>query len=337
MIATTNYSHPLVSVVMPVYNGEKYLREAVESILNQTYTNFEFLVINDGSTDTTFGIVSSYKDQRIRIINNETNIKLIASLNKGLDLAKGDYIIRMDADDVSLSNRIERQVEFMQAHPNIGVCGSFYQTIDKEEKVIKYPIDHNELAVSLLFYNPICHPTVIIRNSVILKNGLRFKEEYIHAEEYKFWADCMNYSELANIPEVLLNYREHASQISNIYSSLQINTSQKIRRELLVKIAPDLVQDDFRTWEDCIVTGKDVLYPAKTINVIRNVTNGNSKINFFNEQMLERKLARIWKNAIVSLPSLSIKEFIKLMNSSLTKIYPWTRKQKIFVFFKIFK
>ena len=107
-------SKPLVSVLMAVYNGEKYLLEAIESILNQTYTNFEFLIINDGSTDSTEEIILSYSDQRIRYIKNEQNLKLIASLNKGLDLAKGKYIARMDADDISLPDRLEKQVNFLE-------------------------------------------------------------------------------------------------------------------------------------------------------------------------------------------------------------------------------
>ena len=113
----------LISIILPAYNAEKYLKEAIDSILAQTYTNFELIVINDGSTDKTEEIILSYQDSRIRYIKNEKNLKLIRTLNKGIGLAKGKYIARMDADDISLPHRLKEEVEFMEAHPNIGEIG----------------------------------------------------------------------------------------------------------------------------------------------------------------------------------------------------------------------
>ena len=115
--------NPKVTVLMPVYNCEKYLRESIESILNQTFKDFEFLIINDGSSDKSAEIVESYNDNRINFVQNEKNIGLAASLNRGLDIAKGEYIARMDADDISLPERLEKQVRFMETNPQIGICG----------------------------------------------------------------------------------------------------------------------------------------------------------------------------------------------------------------------
>jgi len=115
---------PKVTVLMPVYNGEKYLNEAIDSILGQTFKDFKFLIINDGSTDGTADILKSYKDSRIKVTNNEKNIGLTKSLNKGLKMAKSEYIARMDADDISLPTRLQKQVEFMDSHPKVGVCGT---------------------------------------------------------------------------------------------------------------------------------------------------------------------------------------------------------------------
>ena len=115
-----------VTVLMPVYNGEMYLREAIDSILHQTFTDFEFLIINDGSTDNSETIILSYDDSRIRYEKNDSNLKLIATLNKGIELAKGKYIVRMDADDISIPDRIEKQVAFLEKNPDVGICGSWF-------------------------------------------------------------------------------------------------------------------------------------------------------------------------------------------------------------------
>ena len=137
--------NPLVTVLMPVYNGEKYLKEAIESILNQTFKDFEFLIINDGSTDNSVKIIQSFNDLRIRLIHNESNIGLIKTLNKGLKLSNGKYIARMDCDDVSLPKRLSVQINFMEKHPEIGVCGSWVKIIGLEQKFInKYPQKHEE-------------------------------------------------------------------------------------------------------------------------------------------------------------------------------------------------
>jgi glycosyltransferase involved in cell wall biosynthesis len=127
-------SYPKVSVVMSVYNGEKYLCEAIDSILNQTFENFEFLIVNDGSTDRTLEILQSYRDPRIKVINNERNIGLTASLNKGLKIAKGEYVARMDADDVSFPHRLEQQKAFLDRNPRVAMVGSWAEVIDESGK-----------------------------------------------------------------------------------------------------------------------------------------------------------------------------------------------------------
>ena len=158
----SNAPHPLVTVLMAVYNGEKYLREAIESILDQTYTNFEFLIINDGSSDRTEEIILSYNDKRIRYIKNEQNLKLIASLNKGLDLAKGEFIARMDADDISLPERLEKQINFLEKHPEIGLLGSWVRTLGlTNNRNIIFKQGHNTIRIQLLFNNFFHHPSVV--------------------------------------------------------------------------------------------------------------------------------------------------------------------------------
>lgn len=230
---------PKVTVLMPVYNGEKYLRDAIESILKQSFIDFEFLIFNDGSTDDSEKIINSYSDSRIKLINNEKNIGLVNTLNKGLETAIGEYIVRMDCDDVSLKNRLTVQVEFMDRNTNIGASGSYYcRLLNGKKAIMDFPLSQDELKCFMLFICPIAHPTAIIRRSVVVKEKLRYRQEYIHSEDYDFWSQLSEFSQLANVSDVLLNYRVHENQItSNADFAQQRNkTVSAIRKRQLEKI-----------------------------------------------------------------------------------------------------
>ncbi|MDQ3392690.1 MAG: glycosyltransferase [Bacteroidota bacterium] len=217
----------MVTVLMPVYNGEKYLREAIDSVLCQTYKEFEFLIINDGSSDGSLDIINSYNDPRIRLISNEKNIQLIATLNLGLKLAKGKYIARMDCDDVSYPERLQEQVNFMDTNPEIGISGTWYIRSDNNQ-LNQRPVSHEEIKVFLIKGAAILHPTAIFRKELFDKHQLRFKSEYIHAEDYELWVRASALFKLANIPKPLLQYRKHPKQVSQSYSKEQKETTRKI-------------------------------------------------------------------------------------------------------------
>ena len=321
-----------VTVLMPVYNGEKHLKEAIESILNQTFTDFEFLIINDGSDDSSEIIINSYKDSRIRYIKNEKNLKLITTLNKGIDLSIGKYIVRMDADDISAENRIELLVNFMEKNPEIGVCGSYFETIGLENKIVKYPTQSDDLETCLLFYNPICHPTTIWRRDIIKKNSIYFKIDYIHAEEYKFWSEISNHSKLANIPEVLLYYREHDAQISQKHAEEQLKTAKKIRKELLTAINTSLTQEDIDNWEELILKDFHFNNPQGIIETLEKLIL-KSKQN----KILNRKIAKKWKNAVLELNKISLKRYFTIISNPLKRSYYWTKRQDLALFLKTFK
>jgi glycosyltransferase involved in cell wall biosynthesis len=224
---------PLISVIMPVYNAEKYLDEAIQSILNQTFKDFEFVIINDGSTDKSKEIILSYEDERIIYIENETNLKLIKTLNKGLVLSKGKYIIRMDADDISLPNRFEKQVNFMEENPLVVVCGTQAYKFGIDTGMFKEPIQDINIRERFVIYPTFIHPSVIIRNSTIQENNIVYDKNYIHSEDYKFWLDLLNIGQGANLSEVLLKYRTSKEQISNKYTDIQVKTAQRVRREYI--------------------------------------------------------------------------------------------------------
>ena len=217
---------------MSVYNGGTYLRPAIQSILEQTFSDFEFIIVNDGSTDESLEIIRSFSDSRIRLIENEKNMGLIYSLNRGIDLASGEYIARMDSDDISLPNRLKKQVAFMDANYDVAVCGTWIKTIGDESGFVKkYFTDSEEIKASLLFNTSVAHPTVIIRTSILKKYNFQYEESHKHFEDYALWVKISRIARLANIPEALLLYRVHQKSISHVMSKEQKDGAENVRKE----------------------------------------------------------------------------------------------------------
>ena len=209
---------PVISVLMAIYNGERFAKEAIESILDQTFTDFELILIDDCSTDNTLQIMKQYDDPRIVIIENERNLGLAKSLNRGLDVARGKYIARMDADDISIPDRFSKQIDFLEKHFDIDVCGSWIKSIDINGNSIifgesKFPLSSNMINCYLLFDNPIAHPTVMFRKRIFQKID-KFNPEFIVAQDYDLWTRTIEHFKISNIPEFLLNYRRHGGSIS---------------------------------------------------------------------------------------------------------------------------
>lgn len=209
---------PSVSVVMPAYNAAKYIAEAIDSILAQTYTDFEFIIINDGSVDDTEKIIQSYDDPRIVYLKNEVNSGICVTLNKGLDAARGRYIARMDADDISLPHRLAVQVQYMDTHPDIGVAGClverFYDDNISNHDFPPSETDPNQCRASLLFSTCVAHPATIIRKHVLVEYGLSYDDRFRGMEDYHLWWRLSQYSSITNISQVLLQYRIHKSQVT---------------------------------------------------------------------------------------------------------------------------
>ncbi len=224
---------PIVTVLMSVYNSERYLAKAIESILGQSFTDFEFLIINDGSTDKSRKKLLSYSDNRIKLIDNKINIGLTKSLNKGLDLALGKYIVRMDPDDISLPHRLQIQFEFMEKNPHIDVCGSWYKMFGNKNSITKTPVQDREIKETLFFHNCIAHPAVIIRRNTFDKYQIKYNEDYLHSQDYELWCREVDRLKFANIPEVLIKYRVHENQIGIAKRKKQDETADMVRKENL--------------------------------------------------------------------------------------------------------
>ena len=233
-------NHKRVTVLMSVFNGEQYLKEAIDSVLNQTYQNFDLLIINDGSTDNSLKIVQSYKDPRIKLINNDQNLGLIKSLNIGVSLIQSDYIIRMDSDDICLPNRIEVQLNFMDLHPEVGASGSHYFQLKEDKQFeIDLPISSEEIRSFLIFNCPLAHPTTIIRKQILDKYHIRYETGYLYSEDYYFWLQISKVSQLRNLNDCLIYYRMHANQITgNPYKAKgRLDSVTKIRSILLEELS----------------------------------------------------------------------------------------------------
>jgi glycosyltransferase involved in cell wall biosynthesis len=206
-----------ISVVMSVYNGEAFLAKAIESILNQTFRDFEFLIVDDGSTDATPEILSTYakQDARIRIVRHENKGRAV-SLNIGIDLATGKYIARMDADDVAVPYRLAEQMEFMERHPEVGLLGGAIELISATGLVIKTsqpPLEDSEIKSLMLHYNPMFHPTVVMRKDVALAAG-GYRKALLDADDYDLWLRMSERSRLANLGKTMVQYRIHSEQVS---------------------------------------------------------------------------------------------------------------------------
>ena len=203
-----------VSVLMPVFNASLYLKEAIESILNQTYAHFEFIIINDGSTDDSLAIIQSYTDPRIVLVNNALNMGIIASRNKGLSIARGKYIANMDADDISASDRLEKQVSYLDLHPDIAILAARLVLIDtKNEEIGIWPEDHHciyekQIYDHLPLANCIGQLTIMMRTEVIKKFG--YNPAFLYNEDWGLWLTVLSHNyRIAKLPETLLRYRQH--------------------------------------------------------------------------------------------------------------------------------
>jgi glycosyltransferase involved in cell wall biosynthesis len=211
------YSDPIVSVLMPVCNAEPYIEEAIESILNQTYKSFEFIICYDESSDNSLKIIKKYKERDVRIVISYGQGRgLIAALNDGLKLSVGRYIARMDADDVSCITRLEHQVRFLDRNSEVGVCGTWVEVFGEVQRnsIWKPPINDMELKTKLLFSVPFAHPSIMMKNELIRQHDLEYNEEYDTMEDYKFWVDISKHTKFSVIPKVLLKYRYLKTSLS---------------------------------------------------------------------------------------------------------------------------
>ncbi|MNO28193.1 putative glycosyltransferase EpsE [compost metagenome] len=280
---------PKISVLMPVYNNEAYLDSAIESILDQSFSDFEFIIINDGSTDKSGDIIARYSDPRIKRIDNTVNCGVTESLNKGLQLAVGEFIARMDSDDFSHPNRFSRQLSYMESHPNVGVCGSNVQVMGSEE-VWYQPEQPDEVKCRLLFNCCLAHPSVMLRREILVNHSLQYDAYYNYAEDYQLWTQLSHVTKLSNVPEVLLYYRLHDAQISKSYTTDQVEQAQRIKYEQLIRLGIEVSEEEFSAHLN-LCEGKGFSDTDRKKNWVRKILKKNLETRVYDQVALMKVLS----------------------------------------------
>lgn len=230
---------PSLSVLFCVYNGERYLNEAVLSILAQTFSDFEMVIVDDGSTDATPKILDCFGDSRIVRLHNETNRGLVASLNIAIAHSRGKYLVRMDADDLSLPDRFKHQWDYMELHPEVGVLGCWMEQLHEESgyrEILKAPAEHHLIRWKMLFETVVFHATVMMRRDLVVREG-GYDERFLHIEDTELWSRLILVTCFANLNEVLYIRRWHSASICNLYFQEQFRVGAELRHRMLQSIA----------------------------------------------------------------------------------------------------
>ncbi|RPH82021.1 MAG: glycosyltransferase [Nitrospiraceae bacterium] len=289
---------PRVSFLMAVCDGETYLDQAIQSVLSQTFRDFEFIVINDGSTDGTAKIIERYQRTDGRICAHEQpHLGLVGSLNRGLELARGEYVARMDADDISLPERIAKQMAFMDAHQEVGICGTWIETFGNGGAVVRqYPADDATIRSWLLFESVLAHPSIMMRRERLVRAGLSYDAGSVHAEDYDLWVRAARHMVLANIPEVFLRYRLHPQQVVQKHEAEKLASAGRVRLAQLEFLGIRPTEDEFAlhhalsTWQfratqDFIGASLAWLHKLKTANDVAGI---------YQEKVFLRVLGQRW-------------------------------------------
>jgi glycosyltransferase involved in cell wall biosynthesis len=289
--------NPAVTVLMPVYNNAPYIKDAVGSILSQSMTDFELLVIDDGSTDGSAEVLEAFRDPRLKVARNAENLGVARTLNRGLDMARGDYVARMDGDDISLPRRLERQVDFLENNPDVGVCGTWAEYFGEGRPfTARYPTGAQCVSASMLFSNPLAHGSVMIRFRFLEEHGLRFDEKVEAAQDFDLWARCRGKFDIDNLPEVLLRYRVHGMSVTS-------NRTDVSRRRLLHVLSEGLAELGVRYSKEELLfhaevgngsgmfRKEDVLQAARWLG---RLGEANGRKNVYTEKGFAGAAGRVW-------------------------------------------
>jgi len=241
---------PLISVIMPVYNAEDFVAEAIESILSQSYNNFELLIFDDSSTDKSIDIIKGFKDKRIKLFENLEHKGIVTLLNYGIQIAKGEFIARMDADDISHQDRFIFQIKAFEDDKSLGVCGTMFTTFGDNNILVNLPENQKEILGTLLMGCCIGHPTVMFRKKIFIEGSVVYNKSFYTAEDYELWTRLIFTTKFRNLQQSLLKYRVQEKQISQRKKEIQNNTSYRISLKYFNKICFILIRknieaDDF--------------------------------------------------------------------------------------------
>ena len=310
---------PKVSIIMPVYNVAPYLKEAIDSILSQTFTDYELIVLNDCSPDNSEEILNTYTDKRIIRYLGDKNVGLASILNIGIKMAKGEYIARMDSDDISLPKRIEVQVAFLESHPNVDLVSSAMQRFGDSDLVMCHTTNYEDIKFNAISYSPVLHASSMWRKDRFINEGLFYRQEMVPSEDYDLWTRALiKHMVLANISDILYKYRSHDSQVTNVNKDW--SKSDLIGYEYVKAIFPWISDQKAREFRNIM-----------TINIASNFKKAcleleqeNKKACYFDPAYLRAKLKRYYQAKLLSemqregikwdlIPDLRLKQIIKIL------------------------
>lgn len=276
------YKAPKITVLMPVFNCEVYIQQAIDSILQQSYEDFELLIIDDASTDQTVSFIKKYTDARIQLIEKPLNTGYTNSLNYGLTVAKGKYVARMDGDDISLPERFAQQVAYLESNPDVVLCGTAYKILGNDKK-ISIPEDHENIKLTLLKGNCIAHPTVMIRKKGLDEFSIIYDTTKEPSEDYDLWVRLLSIGKLHNIQDVLLEYRIYNTQVSRKRAEEQKKNDMLTRFQLFNHLDISFTSDEYDFLEKYF-NEQGVLY-FRDLEIFKRLQTRLSKsnTNFFFE------------------------------------------------------
>lgn len=294
---------PEISVIMPVYNVEKYISIAVQSILNQTFENFELIIIDDASTDKTYNIINRFSDKRIIKLQNKSNKGIANTLNESFKLAQGEFIARMDGDDISKPDRFEKQLDFMKSNPRLIISGTCMELISSEGKFIgvqEKKIGKEEIKLGLFFgYTSLAHPSIIIRKQLLDLFCLRYDSAFQYAEDFDLYCRSTQYAPMDNLRESLIQYRLHNESVSQkFHVQQQIDAKAALYLHLRrLRLPFTLKQFEIHTNiafndETCFIRKRDIL------SWFNDLQKWNVLNNYFNNELFE-KYCIIYQNELI--------------------------------------
>lgn len=279
-----------VTVLMPTYNVAPYVKEAIGSVLRQTYRDFELLVIDDCSTDDTVAVVRSIEDPRIRIVQNEKNVGLAENLNRGLSHITTEYAARMDGDDIAEPFWLEREVAVLDNNPDIGICSGGFERFGTVKSLVRFPERHEDCMANMLFECSVIVPT--FRMSLYRDHGLRYNTYAFPAEDYRFWAECMRVTKIYNIQATLFHYRMHPAQICTARREEQQRKVAEVRRYMLEWLSTGFTEEEKHYYIGSFmapqIATKQDLYERKAF--CQKMVEQNRSVGHFSEEALRRRL-----------------------------------------------
>lgn len=297
-------SVPRISVLIPTFNSEKNIEQCIRSVLSQTYPDYEVVIVDDSSRDRTRDIINSFTDSRIRILNGP-NDGLAEALNFGIRECKGEYIARLDSDDFSETTRFQKQIDYLDSHPNVAVCGTWQRHFGKDNYIHKPASDPEQCKANLLYTCDLCHSTLMIRRQFLIDNNLFYSKDH-PAEDFELWTRVLDYADIANIPEILGSYRHEDNITTQKKDRLIFDQMEIVAASLKNKLGIELSNSEKRYFVGCInpffeesvfpdiFTDKDYHYELLK-NVIRKISSTNEEVCYYDQHALINTLGAVWR------------------------------------------